>query len=307
MAKFLITGDIHLRTATPEMRTESDFEQVCLGKFEWLLNQAVQHECEAVLCPGDFFDIPNPTSRLQAQVIKLLKEYDIPVITTIGNHDVTARTTSNYEFSALSVLAATGGVIVVTGGEYVEYEDTNSTIRIYGYGYGEKVTEQLINGKTRKDPDVYSIALIHASIGSNYGEAQYAIEDLDIKGADVAVIGDIHSGWSNKFTHKSGCTCFNCGCLVRIRTTESEYVPRCVVFDTAGSWDTLIVPHLSAKECFDVKRIEKRTDDKVRAFNAAYERSKEIQMEKPDEMVRRIGLAAEFPEGIIEGVTERLP
>lgn len=308
MAKFLILGDVHLRTATPEMRTEPEFDQVCLGKLEWCLSQAQLHECEAILCPGDFFDSPNPTSKLQARTLRLLKEYEIPIITTIGNHDVTGKTTSNFEDSALSLFHTSGEMIVLTGGEYIDFQDIGKTIRIIGYGYGEKETEQFIVGKTVKDDDVLTAALIHASIGNNIQEAQYAISDLNFKGADVAVIGDIHSGWNGFIKHKSGCKCFNAGCLIRQKINEADFLPRCYVYDTETEVaDRLVVPHLKSNECFLIEKQQKRVDAKLEAFNAAHERSRQIQLERPEDQVRRVGRAAEFDEGIIDAVVRKLP
>ena len=308
MAKFLILGDVHMRTATPEMRTEPEFDKVCLGKLEWCLSQAVQRECEAVLCPGDFFDSSTPTPKLLIQLVNLFNTYEVPVITTIGNHDVAGKTTSNYDYSPLALFSAMSAMIVLTGGEFIDLNDTSKTIRIYGYGYGEEVTEKLISGRIIRDDSVFSIALVHASIGNNLNEAQYDINDLNIKGADMCVIGDIHSGWEGAVTHKSGCECFNCGCLIRLRSTEADYIPRCLILDTdTMTVERLVVPHLPSSECFDIKRIESRVTGKLQAFNAAYERSREIQTERPDDMVRRVGRAAEFEEGIIDLVVKRLP
>lgn len=284
MAKFLIIGDLHLRTTTPAMRTEADFMSLCLGKLEWLVHHAIMHECDAILQPGDFFDSPNPTARLIVSTISALRG-NIPVITTPGNHDVAGKNTDLYVESGIGILEAAQAIKVLRLGDSIELEDCI----IYGYGYGESSTDELIKGRVKKQSEKFEIGLIHASVGDSRQVAQYDIHELNVKGLDLAVFGDIHDGFE-PVRHKSGCLSVNMGSVIRMNATELDQIPTCMIFDTTdGSYEYFTIPCPDARYAFKLEEIDARATERVEAWEAAHARSIALKSEKPEDLVVRIG------------------
>lgn len=307
MSKFLLIGDLHLRSTAPEMRTDPDFQQLCLGKLEWILNTAEKLDCDAILQPGDFFDSPNPTSSLLIQTISLLKSYDIPIITTVGNHDVVGKNTDLYkEQSPLGILEAADAITVLVGGDNCKIGDTI----VSGYGYGEKITHDFLHGKAKRhNKDISEIALVHASVGASRKEAEYDVHELTITPdtADYVLFGDIHFGWDLCVDTPKGVACFNPGAAVRLRSTEKDIVPRCYCLDTTEeALDAYEIPHQPAKYAFNIKQMDKRTSDRVEAWNAAQAKSQEIQSERAEDIVRRVAEAVGYSKDVVEIVLDRL-
>lgn len=301
MAKFLIIGDLHLRTTTPAMRTEADFLHLCLGKLEWLVQHAIKHECDAILQPGDFFDSPNPTTRLLVNTIAVLRE-SVPVITVPGNHDVAGKNTDLYVESGIGILEAAEVLKVLRLGDSIELEDCV----IYGYGYGEASTEEIIKGKGKKQSDKFEIGLLHASVGDSRQVAQYDIHELNVKGLDLAVFGDIHDGFE-PVRHKSGCLSVNMGSVIRTNANEVDQIPTCMIFDTTdGSYEYFTIPHPDAKYSFKLEEIDARSADRVEAWEAAHARSIALKSEKPEDLVLRIGNEMGYDDGTIALVLSAL-
>ena len=307
MSKFLLIGDLHLRSTSPEMRTDPDFQQLCLGKLEWILNTAERLECDAILQPGDFFDSPNPTSSLLIQTIGLLRSSNVPIITTVGNHDVVGKNTDLYkEQSPLGILEAAGVIDVLVGGDNVRIGDTI----VSGYGYGEKITHDFLHGKAKRhNPDIPEIALVHASVGNSRQEAEYDVHELTITPttADYVLFGDIHFGWELCVNTPKDVACFNPGAVIRLRSTEKDIVPKCYYLDTTKEeLDVYEIPHQPSKYAFNIKEMDKRTSDRVEAWNAAQAKSQEIQSERAEDIVRRVAEAVGYDSDVVEIVLDRL-
>ena len=90
--RILHTGDWHLGQHFHGY-DRAEEHQIFL---DWLLNQAVEHEADALLIPGDVYDNTNPSSVSQRQFYSFLRELNnrcpgAQTVYTAGNHDAAGR------------------------------------------------------------------------------------------------------------------------------------------------------------------------------------------------------------------------
>lgn len=85
MTKLLFFSDCHFRNKTPLNRTD-DILETALGKMEFILRFAKEHEC-ILICGGDFWQTPSQPDFVAARVAELFEKYKITTYFLIGNHD----------------------------------------------------------------------------------------------------------------------------------------------------------------------------------------------------------------------------
>lgn len=311
--KFLYSTDWHICVTTPKSRKDKNYLDTCLSKVEFLLQTAQNENVEAILLAGDMFETPNATARASVRLQRLLAKYEIPIITNVGNHDVSGGDIASYaEESMLGIVSSAPNslITVLTKGESVQVG--YATIR--GFGYHEPETFKLLEGKMAKTGDTnYQIGLIHADVGYNESKGWGSIHNQKIKGVDLALFGHVHVPFDEPFKHKSGCISFNAGGLMRSKSDEIHHKPCCYLFEILKSktWYTMSyekieIPILPPEVVFDVEAQEQRSTINAEGWTAALEKQKKIKKETPQDLVRRVGTVINFNDEIINTVIDNL-
>jgi len=263
--KFLLVGDTHFRTTTPERRRETNFMEVCLGKLKQILQIFNDEHCDFILQAGDFFDSPNVSDELVAKVIETLMPYsdDGPILLAIhGQHDLAYHSDVSRQKSKLRVMEAAG-----VAGLLDDKPTGCGGATVYGASFGQAVP------RPSDDAAIFNILVAHAMVGDKplwpghdlTGPEDYAKRN---PGYDMYLLGDYHYPWKASV---GDIHLFNCGVVVR-RTAakrELEHKPKVIVFDanTGDSKDVFLKVKL-AEEAFDLTKIEKDTPRDPAALEA---------------------------------------
>ena len=159
--KFLITGDFHLKLNNPQHRKDG-FYLSQLEKVKFILELAKKEKCKGILQPGDFFDTPRPSYFLVQLYINLFKQYNIPIYTIFGQHDLYLHSEDSKNKTALKVMEASGVITLLdsktTGIIQIKTQDNLQLINLYGCSFNEEPLKTLNNSES------FNILLIHKMI-----------------------------------------------------------------------------------------------------------------------------------------------
>jgi DNA repair exonuclease SbcCD nuclease subunit len=289
------------------MRKDVDFLETVLGKMQYVLSYGRKKKADAILVPGDLLHNPNQTPRARTRFVRLCREYDIPWIVTVGDHDVPQKKRSHLyaDESDLGTFAEFGIVNVLYGGSSWEFND----IVISGWGKEEPETLDLLDGLVNrpKRDDKFRIALVHAAYGGTaekMGRGKQ-ISACQIKGVDLALFGDIHDDpWVDGYQHRSGTVSYNVGSMVRLTKAEMNRqvgfleidINKDIREESTWSWTAKFreIPMLSAEAVFDVETIQQEIAQSAQNFQAAIAAAKEGKSEPAEQKLYRVASEASF-------------
>ena len=212
----LATGDFHLRTTTPENRTDTSFFETQLDKVEQILQIAIKNNCKYVLQPGDFTDGPRPSFELIEKYVSLFKKYDvgntIKILHVFGQHDMYYRSkerTATKLFNFLEYLKEINGLYEIA-----------KDIHLYGASWGDEIPKI-------EDTDAFNILLIHKTVANKplwNGHNDFLQSDKLFKNNpyDIIINGDYHLSTSYEYKNQ---IIYNCGCIVRKTIAEASHTP----------------------------------------------------------------------------------
>jgi len=222
--KILIVGDLHLRVRCPRKRTDENFMHTCLDKLHQILDIAVEFGCDFIVQAGDFFDSPDPSKELIAEVIEHLRTSSCPVFVIHGQHDLAFHNKNASRRSALRILEAARcltSLNTIPEG----YGNTN----LYGASFGQTPTPP-------KNTDVYNILVAHTMVGNR---PLWPGHDLTGPKAymrkypwfDLYVVGDYHYPFEETCKDK---VMINAGAVLRLTSDKRDRTrhPKVVVYDT---------------------------------------------------------------------------
>lgn len=104
--RFLITGDWHFRGSNPRARLDN-YQEALIAKVREVYTLAQEHDCWAIIVPGDLCDSPTLAYSTFSTLGTLLQQAPRPVLTVPGNHDLfgaNPETKSRTVYGALSEL-----------------------------------------------------------------------------------------------------------------------------------------------------------------------------------------------------------
>lgn len=232
--KFAYFTDSHIRAKTPSARNDKSFLATTMAKLRYVFTWCRNNDIKTVLCAGDLGDSPNWGQNAILEFIKLRNEfYEIQMIVVPGNHDVYSEEVGLYSDYALGLFEEAQVLRVLYGGQHTMIDED---LAVYGFGYGELVTDELLEGRFLPHADHKSIALVHATIGPGDTFGWKAIEKQNIKGFNLALFGDVHCGF-DPFKFKSGSVAYSCGALVRLTKPEKTRPVRFGVFEVGEKLD----------------------------------------------------------------------
>ncbi|HEY8746693.1 MAG TPA: metallophosphoesterase [Tepidisphaeraceae bacterium] len=216
LAGILCIGDPHLCTWAPGYRKD-DYPQAVLSKLKWALEYARQNALLPVLL-GDLFHVPRDNANwLIAHLIELL---DSPVLTVIGNHDLSEDQLCEHD--SLRVLLAAGRLIRL---DQSAWRGTigGASVSIGGTNNGQRLPKLVDRAPLGEPRWVFWIAH-HDILFPGYDESG-RIGCVEIPGVDVVVNGHIHRCLPDVVR---GCTTWcNPGNIARVSRSDAskQHVP----------------------------------------------------------------------------------
>ena len=245
MIKLIACADIHLRDSVPLSRID-DYWKAQEKKFEFLINTAVQHNCD-IYCAGDLFHKAKSSSYLEAWAInklKRLKGTDSNFIVIPGQHDIPNHNIDMIKHSSIWVLQ--------------QAEVINLCTTYYGKPFVfEDQHIMMIHDMIHKDkpihPDIKSAKAIN----------------LLKKYPDVKLIisGDNHQPFVE--TSKQNWYLINCGSMMRMTADQINYKPK-FYYVVINNYSVIIkeIPYLIEKDVMNIDHIDKQKerDSRIETF-----------------------------------------
>ena len=191
--KVIHTGDLHLGMTFKSLGTKSKIHRRdCQDVFSNIIDLTLEEKANALLIAGDLFDEPNPSKSIVTFVIdelKRLKEKEIPVFISTGNHDPYKKESLwfNYSFPSNVTIFDSNNLEPKSVGD----------LQVYGLAYTNNTKEPLKDFKAEKN-DKFKVGLIHGSttnIKDDDPEHSYrpiTKPQIDNSGLDYIALGHFH-------------------------------------------------------------------------------------------------------------------
>lgn len=217
MFKLLFFTDSHYTARNPASRKDTLFE-TSIRKTREVIQIGIQHNVDAYLHGGDFFDSPDISDNVAGIIGELYKEFPKKVIVIPGNHDIRNNNLISLDQTKLGLLGRLGVVKILNYGEKITLEKDGQKLQITGSpsDFGINRNKQMFVLK-EKDSDIdFAIHMAHAMIlrgDANFGDYVPINEIQDETKADVTLSGDFHLGFET--VEHQGKYFVNPGALVR--------------------------------------------------------------------------------------------
>lgn len=196
MFKFLHAADIHLdsplhRLSDYEGAPVEEIRQASRRAFENLVKMALAEKVAFVVIAGDLYDgdwKDYNTGLYFVSQMNILREANIPVFITAGNHDAASKITKS--------LRLPEGVILFAAEEAETHKLNTEGIAIHGQSFiSPSVRKNLAATYPQSLPGYFNIGILHTCATGREGHELYAPctnEDLRSRGYDYWALGHVH-------------------------------------------------------------------------------------------------------------------
>jgi len=280
--KIGLLGDNHLTNYSP-IRRKDDYFQTHLGKLCQAFQIFRDHECTAVIQPGDFFDTPTVANRVKIAIIKLLqtewfnyKPYALKPFVVYGQHDISGHSATTLPNSPLAVLEAAELITLLGPAPVMLNEDKGQQINLYGAPFGEEPPDV-------ENTESFNILVTHRMIGDRplwpgqvlEGPRNFLRKFPDY---DLVVCGDYHFRFTEICNNR---TIINPGAIIRktIGKFDLELKPAVIIFDTeTNNFEIIELKVGTIDDVFDLRRDIKMEEDGVLQFIERLQKSQGSQV-----------------------------
>lgn len=314
MKNFLFFTDVHIRLSSTRRRTDDIFEAQ-LKKLKWIGEKAKELNSEFIICGGDLGDSWDWKISMINKVTEVFKNYPCQVLSVIGNHDVPGRNPLLWKDTGIGnlhlnkVLRIMGPPYKDNPGFYNEHPESSTTPwSLWPFHSDTEKTNDLISGKAVLGADIdghtpytganrvcIKVAIVHAPVGAETTPYCKGHKELFISDFDIALFGDIHTGWP-VYDSLTGCKICNPGSLTRLTKKDMERKPQIGIVYEDGTVEYIEVPHTPAEDCFDMSGIDAEKQELGKGFLAAMAARKSTAELNPREYVELIGKAAGYSQ-----------
>ncbi len=214
--------DTHLRASNPRSRID-DYPQVILDKIKWILDYAKKREVDVILHGGDFFDGYDVAKSIETALLKLLCNSTIPIITTIGSHDIHGYSTTTINRSSIGILKAAEHIIVLDYGEVFRWGNIIVVGCPHSLDLDKDSGNYFIDEDVIQDTREYTILLAHGNLVDHElpeGFDCTLLDDVEVN-ADLVLSGHYHPGYGI-YRRKDGVTFVNPGSVARVKATPDN-------------------------------------------------------------------------------------
>lgn len=224
MIKFVVCGDLHWRGNNPRSRTD-DYMQALTRKLNEVFSLARKHRAPLII-PGDIFNSPNTAWWVVGELIRLFSDFNLPIITIPGNHDLHG---SNLESLARTPYGLLDLIDEIHDLSREPAYDFSPWVRITGHGYTAETDTEAGRGQFLspdcEDPgrSKAKIHVVHANLmltAPGHDMRHTLIASVETN-ADVIISGHYHPGFGIH-RREDGVLFINPGALARTAATASD-------------------------------------------------------------------------------------
>lgn len=292
--RLLFLTDTHYRNDTPKSRID-DILKAQLQELGEIAELVHEHDVDAIIHGGDFFDTKNPPHKLVVDLIAWCKHIEVPIYVCIGNHDVTGYNLDSVKNSGLGVLF-----------ESYAAEPLNEKVfekeKIVLRGVHSTKDFKFLYEFDKKYDGWTKIALSHNYIIPSDTMPFDFIHPKDIpSNADFVLCGHYHV----PFDYSTSTTRWiNPGALSRWTISERDRKPTVLLLNIVDGKTTVEYIELKSSrpgcELFDVEELalEKARDADISSFVKSLEQTdfKNVDVEQ---VVLKIGREQAIPEAVL--------
>jgi DNA repair exonuclease SbcCD nuclease subunit len=266
--KFLFFTDTHIKGTNPRNRKDNFFETL-KSKFTEIKNIAKEENVDYIIHGGDWFDRPDISPSIVREFAKIIRDFNRPVYSVAGNHDIYGHNPSTIKRTMLGLLEGIGLVNLINFDESVILNKDGIKVQLKGSPYrydidGEYFKKYYV---LKKDKEFdYLINIVHGMLLKKpfFEGIQYTlVEDILKTEADITLAGHYHSGFG--IEKKENKYFINPGSIIRITNTLSEMKrkPKIIIIDleeTIKIREILLKSALDGEEVLDRTILEKEDD-----------------------------------------------
>lgn len=273
--RLLFFTDTHIRGTTPRNRKDNFYETL-KTKFLEIKNIIETYGIDYVLHGGDWFDRPDISPSIVREFAVIIKEFNRPIISLAGNHDMYGHNPGTIGRTMLGLLEGIGILKLLDENEDAIIEENGIKVQITGYPYnyeidGEQFRKYYVTDK-RKDVR-FSINMIHGMLLKKpffEGMRYTLLEDIKDTQADITLTGHYHSGFGIRSI--DGKYFVNPGSLVRITNTIGELnrKPKVVLIELTDNIrieEIELKSALPGEEVLDREQLEASQDRSLKLHN----------------------------------------
>lgn len=213
----LFFTDTHYTARNPASRKDTLF-LTSISKTREIIQIGIQHDVDAYLHGGDFFDSPDISDNIAGIIGEVYKEFPKKVIVIPGNHDIRGNNITTLEQTKLGLLGRLGIVQILNYGDKVILEKDGKKLQITGSpsDFGINRNKQMFILKEKNADIDIAVHMAHAMIlrgDANFGDYVPVNEIQDETKADITLSGDFHLGFDT--VEHQGKYFVNPGAMVR--------------------------------------------------------------------------------------------
>lgn len=229
----LVINDVHVADKAPIGRTDQYTEQV-FAKLEECRELA--EGCNVTLMTGDLFHSKRPSyvsHRLVQRLIDLFSKWPTPVISIVGNHDLSEEGLSSIRKQPIGVLFEAGAI------QWLK-EDTVTTlgdvrVHLSPANYVDNIDRDVSLYSMDRDKDCdLAIKIAHGAVVPPKKTFQFEttqMDKIDTTGIDILLFGHLH--WDTGIKVVNGCVFAGLGSLSRVSRHDIDRMPRVLIFDVS--------------------------------------------------------------------------
>ena len=311
--KFLIVGDIHLRTTIP-VRRKSDFRESVKSKLEQVFEIAKDNKVDYILQVGDMFESWKLSSDLiewHVYFCDLLKNTGIQFITILGNHDIPQGNKDNLHktnIGILKLLADTNHdnlfILLNEDKPYLLKEN----VCIYPFSYKPGIDEDKeIYSNYPTYSDKINIGVTHAAVVESPQVFPHVLASEISTNLDLLIAGHVHSSYG-PLKHRD--TYFvNPGALVRLAINEKERRPKVVLVESVTNCThKFIFKDIFLANCSEEDFITIENENKKEELSSAILNSFDLSTDKsnPHELLCTVASQLGVPETVLSAARDYL-
>lgn len=222
--------DIHLRSETPEGRTDN-FNKSVLTKLEECGQIFNDNNCDIILCGGDWGDRPDIPYSVLNDLIVSLKSWNKSIIGIIGSHDYYGYEIKSLKRTAVGSLYKSG-IIELIGSKGMNQALDLGEVVICGTPHTYWLDNDPKNYYQPKyDSNKLQIQLTHGTLLEHPAPFQYTlIKDVETE-SDIVLGAHYHPGWK-KIHLERGIYFVHPSSIARLDNTGVERIPQVLIIDT---------------------------------------------------------------------------
>lgn len=290
----LIIGDPHITSYKPDKRVDEDYLATCLDKLEQSLEIAYKDN----LCPILLGDLLSKIDdyNVTALLIKLLNKYKekigFPIISNLGNHDVSKRVAYNLikkinnenidenifeenesgfyipieNKSIIAILKASGALNIFNKIEDLKININNKNCLLKFIPYGIPIPEEIDSAEFK------NIMFTHHDINFGIGNQYYfSTKIFPVNNCDLVVNGHIHNYIPPQEVGNT--IWYNPGNIIRTSISlsdENPSVSKISLIDDQINIERIYLKYKDKKDVFNFENNNKELEETIENFKSKF-------------------------------------